>query len=176
MARSGHWAGQSIHHWGPERRHACARGPRSERPRQCTWPRGPQLGKQSGHVTPERKCRSSWETQAHSWEQGLGAGETDTPHQSTGELGEASWQRCSHAETADHGHTHKDCILPTGPPIEARRVWASVRLFTLPLRSPVRHMHPSDQRGAYAGFFFFPGLIRIQIPHHLCHVLFTEKS
>lgn len=65
------------------------RGPSSERPRQCTWPLEPQLGKHSGHVTPERKCRSSWETQAHSWEQRLRRQERQTsPHQSTGELGD----------------------------------------------------------------------------------------
>lgn len=58
MARSGHWAGQIIYHGDQRWRHACAERAKPETPRQCTWPREPQLGQQSGHVTPERKCRS----------------------------------------------------------------------------------------------------------------------
>lgn len=58
MARSGHWAGQIIYHGDQRWRHACAERAKPERPRQCTWPREPRLGQQSGHVTPERKCRS----------------------------------------------------------------------------------------------------------------------
>lgn len=138
MARSGHWAGPMIYHGDQRWRHACAERAKPERPRQCTWPLEPQLGQQSGHVTPERKCRSSWETQTHSWEQRHGRQEIeDIPSPEQGELAMASWRKFSHAETARPRDARtKIAFCPQGLPSRTGRVWASCVALPLTLRSP----------------------------------------
>lgn len=46
------------------------------------------------------------------------------------------------------GHTHKDCILPTGPPPIKDREGLGFMCGSSPsyLGHPVLHMHPSDQK------------------------------
>lgn len=148
-ARSGVGRGHSSPTGGQSSRHASAGR---------ATPTNPPPGRTPSRASPWQTTRThqpreegqglTGETQAHSSEQRLrrqGTDETDVPspkhRRVRGRLGGGQF---SHAET-QRPQTHRDCILPTGPPPDDREGLGFVCGLFPSTRPPQAPHAPSDQ-------------------------------